>query len=524
MGLYTNRPDRLVIPRWRDFKETSRAGELVKDKNKNSSILPPLSIQKQKDNWNKEKSAINAIELVNSAFVINEKDAAIEAAKFIITNCKDDKNFSFIISKLILKCKKDEKEKGANNTNSFENLNLKISCRIQEIRKLIKFNPNNTILWLDYARWFTVIGKIFEAERCIRTAIQLNPHNIFVIRCAVRFFLHKHKYDKLGEDSLSYALQLIRKNPITKFDPWLMATEISLCAFLNKTSNLMKAGFSMIEAKNFSPFALSELSAAIATEELKHGSNKSSKKLFTSSLIDPNENTTAQAEWATTQLGVLPINFTRKNSFEANSYYNLNLENWDQSFDDALNWIVDQPFSSEPVNHASYLASAIIDNNELAIKICDFGLRANPKEFTLLNNKTYSLAVENNSSEAENTFKQIDFVSLNDDEKVVYTATKGLIRYSKGDSEGGNLLYNEAEALARKNKDEKTALRVKIYKTRTEFIFGCSKIDEKTAVENLLKDFENLKHPEIKKIIVNLKKRLEVESEVTDKAKKTIHI
>lgn len=524
MSLYTNRPNRLVIPRWRDFKETSRTGELTKDRNKNSPALPALSIQEQIDNWNNENSIANAIELVNSAFVINEMAVAQTAAKFILDNCKDNNHPLLIISKIILNSNEETEKIKETPVVSFENLHLKISCKIREIRKRLNRNPYNTILWLNYARWYTVIGKIDKAENCIRTAIQLNSDNIFVIRCAVRFFLHIHKYDKGSKDSLLFALQLIRKNPATKVDPWLMATEISLCAYLKKTSNLMKAGFSMIEAKNFSPFALSELSAAVATEELKNGSNKSAKKLFAVSLIDPNENAIAQAEWATDHLGEILFNFRRENSFEANSYYNLQLENWEESFNEALNWVIDQPFSCEPANHASYLASAIVDDNQLSIKICDFGLRANPKEFTLLNNKAYSLAVEKKSSEAEKTFSQIDISTLTKEEKVAYTATKGLILYSKGDIESGRLLYNEAEALAIKNKDKKTVFKIKIYKMRTEFIFGCSNIDEKTAINNLMEDLKNFKSPDIKKTVENLRKRLVVDIDESVKTNKTIHI
>jgi hypothetical protein len=228
-------------------------------------------------------------------------------------------------------------------------------------------------------------------------------------------------------------------------------------------------------------------------------------------------NASGFSNWASNQLGESWDNIQRTNSFEANSYFNLQLENWEESFNEALNWILDQPFSSEPANHASYLAGSIVDDNQLAIKICDFGLRANPKEFTLLNNKAYSLAVEFNSKSAEETFSQIDFPSLKKAEKVVYTATKGLILYSKGDIDGGRLLYNEAEELARKNRDEKEAFRVRIFKTRTEFIFGCSNIDENTAIQNLMRDLENFNSPDIKKTVENLQKRLRIELSKSNK-------
>lgn len=523
MGLYSERPKRLVLPRWRDFKETSKTAELSKEKNAHSPILPKLSVQENLANWNKQKSVANAIELVSSAFLINNPEPAFDAANYILKNCKDIKSPIRVIANLILT--KDEKDE-LNYTPaklSFENFQYKIQKKIQGIRARLKVYPQNSMLCVDLARWYAVIGKVHEAQRCITTALQLSPQNIFVIRSAIRFYIYKSKHDKKHGDSLLFALQLIRKNPATKTDPWLMATEISLCSYLEKTSLLIKSGLSLIDARKFSPFALSELSSALATVELNHNVKKS-KKLFTSSLINPNENTIAQAQWATEIVGDLPLDFDNYNSYEANSYESFHAENWETAFDESLNWVIDQPFSSDPVNHASYLASAIIDDNDLSVKICDFGLRSNPKEFTLLNNKAYSLAVEKHVEEAEKTFNQINISELKDEEKISYIATKGLLYYANGDHETGNSLYAQAEAYAIKIKNEKAAIKVKIYKTRTEFIFVPNKKDEKTALTNLLKDYKNFKHPDINKIIDNIIKRLGVTEVSKPTGKNTVEL
>jgi hypothetical protein len=286
-----------------------------------------------------------------------------------------------------------------------------------------------------------------------------------------------------------------------------MATEISLCTYLEKTSNLMKSGFSIIKTKQFSAFALSELTSALATVELKNGGGKT-KKLFTQSLIDPNENSVAQAQWASNIIGGIPFNSHQFNSHEANAYFNQTKENWDAAFDESLNWLVDEPFSSSPANHASYLAAALIDNNELAIRVCNFGLRSNPHEFTLLNNKAYSEAVENLVDDAENTFNLINFNSLSESEKVTYYATKGLISYRREQKEKGNALYDEAENLALKLKDEVTAFRVKVYKLRSQHISGCCDLDEKLAFDSLLMEMDRFKKPELIKTMKNVKKRL----------------
>lgn len=507
MGLYENRPNRFVIPRWREYKVTTKSGELHKEKTENSPGNPELSCKSQFDNWNKEKTIANALELINSAFVSGEFEAARDAALFVQERSTDADIPALKIANLIL-LQGEQKSQREFTKTTFDTLEEKIKLKIQRLRVRLNNYPNNPVLWVDYARWFTIIGKLQKAEKHIKTAIQLAPTNTYILRSAVRFYIHKAKFDKQGNESILIALRLIRKNPSTKHDPWLLATEISLSSYLDKTSNLMKAGFSLIEAKKFSEFTLSELTSAVATVEL-YNSGRKTKKLFTESLSDPNENSIAQAQWATNVIGDLPINSKIINSYEANSYHYQNEENWEGSLDEALNWLVDEPFSSAPANHASYISGALIDSNELSIKVCGFGLRSNPKEFTLLNNKAYAHAVENQTKLAAETFSQIEFDKLSKSEKITYNATLGLINYRNGLKEKGDYYYDKAEELAKKEKDEVTALRVKLYKLRSQHICELCDIDEEKALEALTGEIEKIKRPELQKTLENVKRKIQ---------------
>jgi len=154
-----------------------------------------------------------------------------------------------------------------------------------------------------------------------------------------------------------------------------------------------------------------------------------------------------------------------------------------------------------------------MDNNSLAIEICNFGLRSNPYEFTLLNNKAYSLAIENKVEEAEKTFSQIDSNTLNDKDKIAYTATMGLISYRNGAEEQGGSLYEQAEQLAKKQKDERTAFRVRIYKAKAEILCGCNAVDKHTAFSRLMADLEKFKQPDIVRTMKNLEKKLNIQND-----------
>ena len=504
MAILNERPDRLVLPRWREFKKTASSKELASVR-LDVSKPQKLNINQQIKNWKSSPSFVTAAELVNSAFIANEFESAKPAASFILERCPGAPDFLVRISKIIANpfgdslkpCKRKEEF-------SFDNITRRIGEKINETRSSLKRFSHNPMLWVDLARLHTVNGKFGAAEKAIRTALHLASENVFVVRSAVRFFLH------LGnEESYKHALNLIRKNPCTKHDPWLLATEISLCAFLYKSSNLMRVGLQMIDSKNYSLFSTSELTAAIATEELRNGYQSKSRKLFNAALSDPNENSFAQAEWARKHIGNLNLDFDTQDSSEALSYAHFHSGNWNDSYEKAMDWIVDEPFSKEPCKHASFVASDIIDDNEKSLEICDFGLRSNPFDFGLLNNKAYALAVLGRVDEAVKTFNQISENSLkNDYERIVYSATKGLINYQKKKPELGEHFYNLAIDLSLKSKDKERTSLVRAYKMRAEFLTGYNKIDKSVAVEIISSESKNLLRPYSKKIFQNICSRI----------------
>lgn len=502
MALYLHRPKRLVIPRWREFKQTAQSGELAKK----SKEICPIDFKKLTEDkykiWKDNKTILNAIYLVNTAFVTKQFDLAKPAADQII-KCKDKLSEQIIVMADCVSNSLDLSQQLSLNGLQLNNLHELIGAKIKDIRRRVHNFQRNPIAWVDLAMWYTVIGKIRDAERAILSAISLAPGNLFVIRSAVRFFIHKN-----DPESLFFACKIINDNPCSKSDPWLLATEISLSAFLKKSSKNIKIGFKVFESNNYSPFSLTELGAALATEEMANGANRNSRKLFRKSLSDPNENAIAQAQWASELIGELPINLKIQNTFEASAYSHFKEGNWEKAFSGSVNWILDQPFTQEPVTFASYLAGAIIDNNEKAIEICNFGLKANPKEFGLLNNKAYSLAVSEKVVAAEETFKQIEVNKLKENQKVTYLATKGLIYFMKDDPISGDNFYNEAIQKAEELKNNKLITLSKLFKMRAENLCGMNVLENNNLFQKIESDVKKSKDLEIMKVIENMKKRI----------------
>ena len=129
---------------------------------------------------------------------------------------------------------------------------------------------------------------------------------------------------------------VLRKNEQVAFDPWLIASEISVNLLRDRSSSLIKNGIALINSGDFSPFSLTELTSSLGTLEFIKGTQKKSKLFFNKSLISPNDNSLAQAEWA--KSNKLTLNFNREVcnkvnlSYEANALYAYQ----DNRFEDAL--------------------------------------------------------------------------------------------------------------------------------------------------------------------------------------------
>jgi hypothetical protein len=243
----------------------------------------------------------------------------------------------------------------------------------------------------------------------------------------VRFFV--------SIDKPEIAHDLIKSLNITKHDPWVMATEISLASKRDRYSTFTKRGLELVKNKNFHPFHLSELNSALGTVELKH-SFKKSKKLFGNSLISPNDNSYAQAEWVSHKEKGL-ISFDKKkgdilNNFEAEARRLSEKGLWENAIEYSKFWFLDMPFSRESILFAGQIASNNLNNHNEASYVYKAGLTAHPSDQQMLNNLIYSLCIDNKLGEAEKFILRYPSNNkTNLQSQICFTATKGLFNYRK---------------------------------------------------------------------------------------------
>lgn len=440
--------DRHVIPNWRSFDNTAKLGELNGSKTiqLDSSFKPDIS--DLIDDWQENKNIGVAGDILGVAIVCNQQndDIVKEVSRFVL-NHKGN-----VTPALIKAANSINQENNKEIDFSFEfsnietfafreNLNV-LYQKIQWYKRRLIQNPNNPIAWVELSRLYSINGQELQAEKAMKNALFLAPENRFVLRNMARFFVH------IGD--IDFAHDNIKKSLITQHDPWVMATEIALADLRGRGSVFTKKGLQIVESNSFHPFNITELASSIGTLELSNSSFKKSKKLFEKSLIHPNDNSLAQAEWVSQEergiMNIEPEKFQLINSFEALARDAKEKGNWEEAIEFSKSWFLDLPFSKGGILFGSEVATSKLKDHSKAADIAKLGLISHPNDHQLLNNIVYSLCLDNRIEEAETHFNKIRIGNLDDSDinKVCITATHGLLNFRKGQYELGRKYYLEA--------------------------------------------------------------------------------
>lgn len=464
---------RRVIPNWRYFNSTLQLGELnsLSPDNKNDDLYP---IDEYINDWIDKKSVHRATDLISSAICNSQKENpyVLEAARYLLD--ESSQNITDIhrkMSNFIL-------DEDVDVDNRIKQLQLRamdkldsvtdVARRIHDYRIIAHANPYNPIVYVDMARAYTTIGESEKAERLIKLSLHLDPRSRFVARAAARFYIHIGDFDQ--------AASIIHKTGFSKYDPWLMASAISIGMMLGKRSSYIKKGEQMAFSDNLTPFCISELASTIGTIEMEDGYRKASRNLFRRSLISPNDNSLAQVRWASHVYNIpIDINDSIKisNGYEEMSYRFIAEEKYEEAMNSVIDWICDIPFSEKSVRLGYDISTIFMRNYDLSSKILEVGLKANPSNKDMLNNRAYINALSNNIEEAQNDMKKLEKICTIDEGGTIpicMTATQGLILYRTGNVEEGRKKYHQAIQMAQDLNDESVVIKAQLNMYREDII------------------------------------------------------
>lgn len=439
-GLIKNRK---ILPRWREVErmpsyEISSADNSVPHVKSTDDQL-----KFHHGVWLQNPTIENALEVICSAQMSSDRSLAYGAAEQILKQkniLPETTNLATIIRHGAVARRVDELFP-VKDLDLFRAVNRQ---KIQQVKKRLSNEPANGLLWLEFSRLQAVLGNSAKAEYGIRNALAAAPNNRVVLRAGARFLIHQNQPD--------VAYEKLRRADSLKFDPWVQAAEIAVAGLINKTAISLKMGKSEIENQKFSAIHLSELSAAIGTEEIRNGNTKAGRKFFNSGLINPTENTVAQAFWAKNHIDIelSEAQLQVPRAFEANANSAFSKNDFLTATKNCINWCFDEPFSSSPAVQGTYIASAFLDDQESALQIYNFARETNPNDPRILNNGAVALSKLSRFEEASTILQQLEKLH-GDNKDAVLEATKGLLQFRKKDIEGGRFLYGRAVSIAREN-------------------------------------------------------------------------
>lgn len=425
--------EREVIPRWRLFESSTRTGELDA-----LSPAPPENIESElgrlRGEYEQSHNSFVAGDLLSALVASKATQSEIDQlAEAILQSGKAEESLQRFATRLLT-----PDEAANEQPDRIRGTSIDASrAVVGRMRKLLRRDPRNAVRRVDLALAQLTLGNRDAARRQIRAALNLAPSNRFVLRSTVRFLI--------SEDAPDEALFVLRQSERKEHDPWILAATLSAAQLADMPVSHTRRAREMLTSQNFAPHDLSELASELATLEVHAGRMKRARLLFQQALIDPNENSVAQADWASSVSGLtLPYELLQiARGYEARSRAFAREGNWAAATSEGIAWQRDEPFALEPALNTSYAAALGLEDFETALEVARIGLRSNPHDALLRNNAAYAAASLGRVEEARGF---MDGIHGFDDESGFNTfqATHGLVLFREGKVAEARLKYQDA--------------------------------------------------------------------------------
>jgi tetratricopeptide (TPR) repeat protein len=453
---------RQLVPRWRAFDDTVRRGELQSLRAARTDVQVDDELVNARRRLSDSPFIYERAELLSTLVARGAHEEAASVARVLLPATNLPATLTSFIRRVAEGGQIDRLDE-VSNSRSFDPSEVARTLAQNSRRRLRRF-LNNPVAWVDLALAHTIQGNTLAAEKEIQYALQLAPDNRFVLRAAVRLYVHVQQSDK--------ANYVLHTSTRLFDDPWLMAAEISTSQLAFGKSRNLARGRELLSRNNFAPRTTSELASEIATAELQAGHDRRARALFRQSFVDPTENAVAQAaSWAERSNVLLePDLLALDGMYEARALESARFGRWQDATREAASWHRDQPFAIEPFRFASYTASLGSQDFENGAQIAIAGLRLHRGDNMLMNNAAYALANMGRTQEAR--MYAITPVTANTAEDFISLATLGLIFYREGNTVEGADFYRRSVAgllrLGRRDVAAMSAIHWSLEETRVD--------------------------------------------------------
>lgn len=411
-----------VVPKWLEYQKAIRKGELVFPRKSPFEIneVTKRSIQIDLEEFQVNHEPSIACRLMGAAIVVGDKQLAHDMARFIAKTGGVDLLSIRLADKILNIDQKAEVSEA--------------DVRIAKLRKWVTEYPNSAIAWIDLSRAYTIKGQDQKAKKVAMIALQLAPHDRYVVRCAVRLFLHTNDLD--------LAWHYVKKASRDHFDPWIKATEINVALISdNKVPDNIKRQI----PQKFSDdqlFHYSEFLESVGFLDLISGNDRKARKQFRLAWTKPSDNVITHAEWLLrnrlpVMMEAATLDFDR--SHEARTWINYFDLKLTKAIEAAMEWELEEPYSKFPFIVGSTIACNA-GQPTLGTEIATRGLMVAPHDRSLYNNLCYALLRAGKVEEAGKYINKLK-VKNGTDADLYCQATLGLYKFANKNTAAGRLDY-----------------------------------------------------------------------------------
>ena len=420
MASHRKHVDRRVVPRFHSLASALRQGEgsALSAASERPLLARSGSLATLSQDWSAHGGLAFAGDLVSGALVLGDSEIAVDAARMLLEHSASPLA-RHVAARLL-------NAEGASPDDDGSLALEQLRFRVRELKLDARNDPRSAIAQAELARHYAALGQRSHAATAMHRALLLAPTNRYILRSAVRLQLHLADPER--------AHRLLLDAPQLGVDPWLVAAEIAVASSTGRRSRLIKYGRRMLDSRRFDALTLSELASAVGTEALNAGSAKEARRRFADSLNRPTENAVAQAAWASTKDARIMVDdatVDEASAYEARANLASEAGHEEDAIASTWAWLRDEPFSALPAVFGSHQASLARKYDE-ALEFADFGILANPDEFLLRNNAAFASASLDRVAEAEDYLTSLNESALTEDDRVILTATRGLVAFRSG--------------------------------------------------------------------------------------------
>lgn len=438
MSVIYDDTNRQVVPRCVTYATACSLGLLRVNRKQEQVDKTEVTDSDARKEWIENPRIAAAVDLVGEALILKDfqSNDAIKAAKYILSKAP-------LSSLLIRQLANHFLEAPASVWMEANQVREADADRedIARLKKSVRNYPENPLAWSDLSLSYATLGQTEKSKMAMRVATNLARNNRFILRSASRCFMH------LGEPDRAVAI--LNKSGLCALDPWIASAEIAISEGAGLKSKCIGKARHLIDNNNLTPFSRSELALSIGTIEMKSGSVRRAKKNIRQALIDPTENALAQTEWAASTFKVdfndlIRLRNTVPASYEATAVHSFYGKEFAESLKASEKWGRFQSLSSRPVILSTFLSSCMLNDDLGAINIYNNSLPAQRASPLAINNYAFALARIGRTDDARKALNTALRYEPSREEKLVITATFGLIRFREGYVEEGRKFYTDA--------------------------------------------------------------------------------